>query len=120
MDGVDPNFKMESQSRRTPLHVAAEAGHQEICHLLVQVMVGYGSPWQWMSDGVDNALLGHAELSFSECVHWYLSFDSPAYHVEHGLTSYNGLMLILIRQYFPILTLYKDMSIVLMSRLIQF
>uniref|UniRef100_A0A4W5LJB1 Euchromatic histone-lysine N-methyltransferase 1b n=1 Tax=Hucho hucho TaxID=62062 RepID=A0A4W5LJB1_9TELE len=36
VDGMDPNFKMESQSRRTPLHVAAEAGHQEICHLLVQ------------------------------------------------------------------------------------
>uniref|UniRef100_A0A4W5LIY3 Euchromatic histone-lysine N-methyltransferase 1b n=1 Tax=Hucho hucho TaxID=62062 RepID=A0A4W5LIY3_9TELE len=36
LDGMDPNFKMESQSRRTPLHVAAEAGHQEICHLLVQ------------------------------------------------------------------------------------
>uniref|UniRef100_A0A6Q2ZLZ0 Euchromatic histone-lysine N-methyltransferase 1b n=1 Tax=Esox lucius TaxID=8010 RepID=A0A6Q2ZLZ0_ESOLU len=36
VDGIDPNFKMESQSRRTPLHVAAEAGHQEICHLLVQ------------------------------------------------------------------------------------
>lgn len=58
---MDPNFKMESQSRRTPLHVAAAAGHQEICHLLVQVMVGYDSPWQWMSDGGDNALLGHAE-----------------------------------------------------------
>ncbi|KAM9437647.1 histone-lysine N-methyltransferase EHMT1 isoform 3-T3 [Salvelinus alpinus] len=36
VDGVDPNFKMESQSRRTPLHVASEAGHQDICHLLVQ------------------------------------------------------------------------------------
>ncbi|XP_035628588.1 histone-lysine N-methyltransferase EHMT1 isoform X6 [Oncorhynchus keta] len=36
VDGVDPNFKMESQSRRAPLHVASEAGHQEICHLLVQ------------------------------------------------------------------------------------
>uniref|UniRef100_A0A674ER21 Euchromatic histone-lysine N-methyltransferase 1b n=1 Tax=Salmo trutta TaxID=8032 RepID=A0A674ER21_SALTR len=77
VDGMDPNFKMESQSRRTPLHVAAEAGHQEICHLLVQVMVGYCSPWQWMRDGVDNALLGHAELSFLEWVHWYLSCDSP-------------------------------------------
>uniref|UniRef100_A0AAY4CX14 Euchromatic histone-lysine N-methyltransferase 1b n=1 Tax=Denticeps clupeoides TaxID=299321 RepID=A0AAY4CX14_9TELE len=35
-DGIDPNFKMESQNRRTPLHAAAEAGHQEICHMLVQ------------------------------------------------------------------------------------
>ncbi|XP_028827754.1 histone-lysine N-methyltransferase EHMT1 isoform X2 [Denticeps clupeoides] len=36
VDGIDPNFKMESQNRRTPLHAAAEAGHQEICHMLVQ------------------------------------------------------------------------------------
>ncbi|XP_076836898.1 histone-lysine N-methyltransferase EHMT1 isoform X2 [Brachyhypopomus gauderio] len=36
VDGIDPNFTMESQSRRTPLHVAAEAGHQDICHMLVQ------------------------------------------------------------------------------------
>lgn len=39
VDGIDPNFKMESQSKRTPLHVAAEAGHQEICHMLVQVSI---------------------------------------------------------------------------------
>uniref|UniRef100_A0A671NTV9 Histone-lysine N-methyltransferase EHMT1-like n=1 Tax=Sinocyclocheilus anshuiensis TaxID=1608454 RepID=A0A671NTV9_9TELE len=36
VDGIDPNFQMESQNKRTPLHVAAEAGHQEICHMLVQ------------------------------------------------------------------------------------
>lgn len=37
VDGIDPNFNMESQNKRTPLHVAAEAGHQEVCHMLVQV-----------------------------------------------------------------------------------
>nr|XP_055036990.1 histone-lysine N-methyltransferase EHMT1 isoform X1 [Misgurnus anguillicaudatus] len=36
VDGIDPNFKMESQSKRTPLHGAAEAGHEEVCHMLVQ------------------------------------------------------------------------------------
>ncbi|XP_077088871.1 histone-lysine N-methyltransferase EHMT1 isoform X11 [Siphateles boraxobius] len=36
VDGIDPNFKMESQNKRTPLHAAAEAGHQEVCHMLVQ------------------------------------------------------------------------------------
>uniref|UniRef100_A0A672N850 Histone-lysine N-methyltransferase EHMT1-like n=1 Tax=Sinocyclocheilus grahami TaxID=75366 RepID=A0A672N850_SINGR len=36
VDGIDPNFQMESQNKRTPLHVAAEAGHQEVCHMLVQ------------------------------------------------------------------------------------
>uniref|UniRef100_A0A6P8SEV2 [histone H3]-lysine(9) N-methyltransferase n=1 Tax=Geotrypetes seraphini TaxID=260995 RepID=A0A6P8SEV2_GEOSA len=36
VDGIDPNFKMEQQSRRTPLHAAAEVGHVDICHMLVQ------------------------------------------------------------------------------------
>lgn len=37
VDGIDPNFKMETQNKRTPLHAAAEAGNEEICHMLVQV-----------------------------------------------------------------------------------
>uniref|UniRef100_A0A1A8DI31 Euchromatic histone-lysine N-methyltransferase 1b n=2 Tax=Nothobranchius kadleci TaxID=1051664 RepID=A0A1A8DI31_NOTKA len=36
VDGIDPNFKMESQSKRTPLHAAAEGGYIDICHMLVQ------------------------------------------------------------------------------------
>ncbi|XP_044161793.1 histone-lysine N-methyltransferase EHMT1 isoform X7 [Bufo gargarizans] len=36
VDGIDPNFKMEQHGKRTPLHAAAEMGHTDICHLLVQ------------------------------------------------------------------------------------
>ncbi|XP_066222651.1 histone-lysine N-methyltransferase EHMT1 isoform X4 [Saccopteryx leptura] len=36
VDGIDPNFKMEHQSKRSPLHAAAEAGHVDICHMLIQ------------------------------------------------------------------------------------
>ncbi|KAG7240049.1 hypothetical protein INR49_028052 [Caranx melampygus] len=36
VDGKDPNFLMEGQSKRTPLHAAAAEGHHEICHMLVQ------------------------------------------------------------------------------------
>ncbi|XP_053705235.1 histone-lysine N-methyltransferase EHMT1 isoform X3 [Synchiropus splendidus] len=36
VDGIDPNFKMEAQSKRTPLHAAAEGGYKDICHMLVQ------------------------------------------------------------------------------------
>ncbi|XP_069370216.1 histone-lysine N-methyltransferase EHMT1 isoform X3 [Paralichthys olivaceus] len=36
VDGIDPNFKMDSQNKRTPLHAAAEGGHKDICHMLVQ------------------------------------------------------------------------------------
>ncbi|XP_078189278.1 histone-lysine N-methyltransferase EHMT1 isoform X17 [Callithrix jacchus] len=37
VDGIDPNFKMEHQNKRSPLHAAAEAGHVDICHMLVQL-----------------------------------------------------------------------------------
>ncbi|KAG8429152.1 hypothetical protein GDO86_018185, partial [Hymenochirus boettgeri] len=36
VDGIDPNYKMEQHSRRTPLHAAAEMGYTDICHMLVQ------------------------------------------------------------------------------------
>ncbi|KAM7392086.1 hypothetical protein PAMP_022722 [Pampus punctatissimus] len=36
VEGKDPNFQMEGQNKRTPLHAAAAEGHQEICHMLVQ------------------------------------------------------------------------------------
>ncbi|XP_016130714.1 histone-lysine N-methyltransferase EHMT1-like [Sinocyclocheilus grahami] len=36
MEGVDPNLRMDSEKRKTPLHCAAEEGHKEICHILVQ------------------------------------------------------------------------------------
>ncbi|XP_057580241.1 histone-lysine N-methyltransferase EHMT1 isoform X3 [Hippopotamus amphibius kiboko] len=36
VDGIDPNFKMEHQNRRSPLHAAAEAGHVDVCHMLIQ------------------------------------------------------------------------------------
>ena len=42
VDGIDPNFKMEHQNKRSPLHAAAEAGHVDICHMLIQVGRG---PW---------------------------------------------------------------------------
>lgn len=41
VDGIDPNFKMDSQNKRTPLHAAAEGGHKDICHVLVQVGLFY-------------------------------------------------------------------------------
>lgn len=32
---------MDSQNKRTPLHAAAEGGHKDICHVLVQVGLFY-------------------------------------------------------------------------------
>ncbi|KAM4696988.1 histone-lysine N-methyltransferase EHMT1 [Rhinophrynus dorsalis] len=36
VDGIDPNYKMEQQNRKTPLHAASEMGHTDICHMLIQ------------------------------------------------------------------------------------
>ncbi|XP_056113332.1 histone-lysine N-methyltransferase EHMT1a isoform X1 [Rhinichthys klamathensis goyatoka] len=36
VEGVDPNLRMDNEKRKTPLHCAAEEGHKEICHILVQ------------------------------------------------------------------------------------
>lgn len=37
MDNLDPNFQSDQQSKRTPLHAAAQKGSVEICHVLLQV-----------------------------------------------------------------------------------
>uniref|UniRef100_A0A8C8SUI2 [histone H3]-lysine(9) N-methyltransferase n=1 Tax=Pelusios castaneus TaxID=367368 RepID=A0A8C8SUI2_9SAUR len=36
LDNLDPNFQSDQQSKRTPLHAAAQKGHLEICHVLLQ------------------------------------------------------------------------------------
>ncbi|XP_068785579.1 histone-lysine N-methyltransferase EHMT2, partial [Struthio camelus] len=36
LDNLDPNFQSDAQSKRTPLHAAAQKGFLEICHLLLQ------------------------------------------------------------------------------------
>lgn len=37
VDNLDPNFQSDQQSKRTPLHAAAQKGSVEICHVLLQV-----------------------------------------------------------------------------------
>uniref|UniRef100_A0A670I4Y9 [histone H3]-lysine(9) N-methyltransferase n=1 Tax=Podarcis muralis TaxID=64176 RepID=A0A670I4Y9_PODMU len=36
LDSLDPNFQSEQQSKRFPLHAAAQKGFLEICHVLLQ------------------------------------------------------------------------------------
>ena len=40
VDNLDPNFQSDQQSKRTPLHAAAQKGSVEICHVLLQVSMG--------------------------------------------------------------------------------
>lgn len=46
VDNLDPNFQSDQQSKRTPLHAAAQKGSVEICHVLLQVSMGCPLP-QW-------------------------------------------------------------------------
>lgn len=61
VDGIDPNFKMEHQGKRSPLHAAAEAGHVDICHMLIQV--GCASLAAVRTAGCGSALLTVVSLS---------------------------------------------------------
>uniref|UniRef100_A0A674ERX1 Euchromatic histone-lysine N-methyltransferase 1b n=1 Tax=Salmo trutta TaxID=8032 RepID=A0A674ERX1_SALTR len=78
VDGMDPNFKMESQSRRTPLHVAAEAGHQEICHLLVQS----GANLDICDEDQRTPLMEACENNHLETVRYLLSAGAIASHKD--------------------------------------
>lgn len=51
VDNLDPNFQSDAQSKRTPLHAAAQKGYLEICHLLLQVGWGgsQGAPQNLLS-----------------------------------------------------------------------
>uniref|UniRef100_A0A8C7QSH2 Euchromatic histone-lysine N-methyltransferase 1b n=1 Tax=Oncorhynchus mykiss TaxID=8022 RepID=A0A8C7QSH2_ONCMY len=77
-DGMDPNFKMESQSRRTPLHVAAAAGHQEICHLLVQS----GANLDICDEDQRTPLMEACENNHLETVRYLLSAGAIASHKD--------------------------------------
>uniref|UniRef100_A0A8C9VE50 Euchromatic histone-lysine N-methyltransferase 1b n=1 Tax=Scleropages formosus TaxID=113540 RepID=A0A8C9VE50_SCLFO len=70
VDGIDPNFKMESQNKRTPLHVAAEAGSC-MCYMTTPLM-----------DACENnhletvryllragAIVNHKDVEGSTCLH---------------------------------------------------
>lgn len=44
VDNLDPNFQSDQQSKRTPLHAAAQKGSVEICHVLLQVSMAAPGP----------------------------------------------------------------------------
>ncbi|XP_064210555.1 histone-lysine N-methyltransferase EHMT1a [Anguilla rostrata] len=78
VDGIDPNFKMENQSRRTPLHAAAQAGHREICHILLQAGANLD-----MCDGDQRTPLMHAcENNHLETVKYLLRAGAITSHKD--------------------------------------
>ncbi|XP_061703551.1 histone-lysine N-methyltransferase EHMT1 isoform X2 [Syngnathoides biaculeatus] len=78
VDGIDPNFKMESQNKRTPLHAAAEGGHQEICHMLVQA----GANLETCDEDHRTPLMDACENNHIETTMYLLRAGASAVHKD--------------------------------------
>ncbi|CAK6965118.1 histone-lysine N-methyltransferase EHMT1 isoform X1 [Scomber scombrus] len=78
VDGIDPNFKMESQNKRTPLHAAAEGGHKDICHMLVQA----GANLDMCDEDQRTPLMEACENNHMEVVIYLLRAGASATHKD--------------------------------------
>ncbi|XP_061655299.1 histone-lysine N-methyltransferase EHMT1 isoform X5 [Phyllopteryx taeniolatus] len=78
VDGIDPNFKMDSQNKRTPLHAAAEGGHQEICHMLVQA----GANLETCDEDHRTPLMDACENNHIETAMYLLRAGASAVHKD--------------------------------------
>uniref|UniRef100_A0A672JKW4 Euchromatic histone-lysine N-methyltransferase 1b n=1 Tax=Salarias fasciatus TaxID=181472 RepID=A0A672JKW4_SALFA len=78
VDGIDPNFKMESQNKRTPLHAAAESGHKDICHMLVQA----GANLDMCDEDQRTPLMEACENNHMEVVLYLLRAGASATHKD--------------------------------------
>uniref|UniRef100_A0A8C9ZZQ0 Euchromatic histone-lysine N-methyltransferase 1b n=1 Tax=Sander lucioperca TaxID=283035 RepID=A0A8C9ZZQ0_SANLU len=76
VDGIDPNFKMESQNKRTPLHAAAEGGYKDICHMLVQA----GANVDMCDEDQRTPLMEACENNYMETVQYLLRAGASATH----------------------------------------
>ncbi|KAM9735295.1 histone-lysine N-methyltransferase EHMT1 isoform 2-T2 [Menidia menidia] len=78
VDGIDPNFKMDSQNKRTPLHAAAEGGHKDICHMLVQA----GANLDMCDEDQRTPLMEACENNHMEVVLYLLRAGASATHKD--------------------------------------
>nr|XP_004538520.1 histone-lysine N-methyltransferase EHMT1 isoform X2 [Maylandia zebra] len=78
VDGIDPNFKMESQNKRTPLHAAAEGGYKDICHMLVQA----GANLDMCDEDQRTPLMEACENNHMEVVLYLLRAGASAMHKD--------------------------------------
>uniref|UniRef100_UPI00398F0EBA histone-lysine N-methyltransferase EHMT1-like isoform X2 n=1 Tax=Pristiophorus japonicus TaxID=55135 RepID=UPI00398F0EBA len=78
VDGIDPNFRAEHQNKRTPLHAAAEIGHVEICHMLVQA----GANLDTCDDDQRTPLMEAAENNQLETVKYLLKAGAQGDHKD--------------------------------------
>ena len=66
MEGIDPAYQGDAQSRRCALHAAAERGFLEVCYLLVEVRtaveatsVSFGEASLRYVQGLDHGRVEH-------------------------------------------------------------
>ncbi|KAK3514428.1 hypothetical protein QTP70_018242 [Hemibagrus guttatus] len=78
VEGTDPNLQMESERRRTPLHVAAADGHKEICHILVQA----GANLDMCDDQQRTPLMDACENNHMETVEYLLKAGACTSHKD--------------------------------------
>ncbi|XP_017294050.1 histone-lysine N-methyltransferase EHMT1 isoform X2 [Kryptolebias marmoratus] len=78
VDGIDPNFKMDSQNKRTPLHAAAEGGFSDICHMLVQA----GANLDTSDEDQRTPLMEACENNHMEVVLYLLRAGASATHKD--------------------------------------
>uniref|UniRef100_A0A3B3R4P5 Euchromatic histone-lysine N-methyltransferase 1a n=1 Tax=Paramormyrops kingsleyae TaxID=1676925 RepID=A0A3B3R4P5_9TELE len=84
VDGVDPNFRTDSQRKRTALHAAAEAGHHEICHVLIQA----GANLEMCDEDQRTPLMDSCENNHLETVGYLLRAGANVKHKDmDGSTS---------------------------------
>ncbi|XP_068167208.1 histone-lysine N-methyltransferase EHMT1a isoform X2 [Antennarius striatus] len=78
VDGKDPNFLMEDQSRCTPLHAAAAEGHQEVCHMLVQA----GANLDMCDEAQKTPLMAACENNHLDTVKYLLRAGAAVSHKD--------------------------------------
>ncbi|XP_047228694.1 histone-lysine N-methyltransferase EHMT1 isoform X3 [Girardinichthys multiradiatus] len=78
VDGTDPNFKMDSQNKRTSLHAAAEGGYVDVCHMLVQA----GANLDMCDEDQRTPLMEACENNHMEVVLFLLRAGASAMHKD--------------------------------------
>ncbi|KAM9858924.1 histone-lysine N-methyltransferase EHMT1-like [Aulostomus maculatus] len=78
VEGKDPNFLMEGQNKRTPLHAAAAEGHQEICHMLVQA----GANLDMFDDAQRTPVMAACENNHLDTVKYLLRAGATISHKD--------------------------------------
>ncbi|XP_069576175.1 histone-lysine N-methyltransferase EHMT1a isoform X1 [Brachyistius frenatus] len=78
VEGKDPNFLMEGQNKRTPLHAAAAEGHQEVCHMLVQA----GASLDMLDEEQRTPLMAACENNHLDTVKYLLRAGAAVGHKD--------------------------------------